>query len=395
MRLFRQQPPAYSPIRPGQIIGALAGAGEADASAQLCRMYGADQAVLCGSGTQALTVALLAAVRATGSGIVALPAFGCYDLASAAIGAGMRVRLYDVDPTTLGPDMDAVRRAVREGAGIIVIAPLYGVPVDWDQVSELARETGAFVIEDAAQGHGAAWRGRPLGGLGELSVISFGRGKGWTAGGGGSVLARGMVVDEALAAPTAAEAFQAAAGSMVQWALGRPAVYGIPASIPALGLGRTVYREPRKPRSLTRFGRRLLMATHQDSVREAEVRSEHGQAYCAVAREAHLHCYRPPAHSRAGYIRFPILTSDARAATSPAPVKALGIAASYPRPLTELSRLAAALAGSRPACPGARALATGLITLPTHSRLSKDDFHALHLFLLRGLGKYSPQPVTK
>ncbi len=108
---------------------------------------------------------------------MALPAFTCYDIASAAVGAGVRVALYDVDPDTLGPDPASLERVLAAGAGAVVAGPLYGVPLEWDALRALADRHGALLIEDAAQGHGASWRGRPLGSLGDLSVLSFGRGK--------------------------------------------------------------------------------------------------------------------------------------------------------------------------------------------------------------------------
>src|SRR5207302_331218 len=94
--------------------------------------YSADNGVLCGTGTQALQLAILMGMRGASKGeSVALPAFSCFDVASAALGADARITLYDVDPDTLSPDLDDLARAFSDGALIAVIAPLYGVPVDW------------------------------------------------------------------------------------------------------------------------------------------------------------------------------------------------------------------------------------------------------------------------
>ena len=68
---------------------------------------------------------------------VALPAFGCFDVASAAIGADVPVSLYDIDPDTLSPDPDSLSRAFSQGARVAVIAPLYGVPVDWESLEAM------------------------------------------------------------------------------------------------------------------------------------------------------------------------------------------------------------------------------------------------------------------
>src|SRR6059058_4042732 len=147
-------------------------------------LYRAQETVLLGSGTQALELAIRVATRvAAEQCAVALPAFSCYDVATAAVGARMRIALYDVDPGTLGPDLDSLAAALASGARIVVAAPLWGTPVDWGAVERCAAPFGAVVIEDAAQGHGAEWRGLPVGSFGALSVLSFGRGKGWTGAG--------------------------------------------------------------------------------------------------------------------------------------------------------------------------------------------------------------------
>jgi hypothetical protein len=97
----------YAPLSPGTLwkgAAALLRRGrhpEAALRGHLQVFYGADAVLLTDSGTTALSLAL----KVTCQGRDALlPAYGCYDLATAAMGAGVRVRLYDVASTTLGPD---------------------------------------------------------------------------------------------------------------------------------------------------------------------------------------------------------------------------------------------------------------------------------------------------
>src|SRR5688572_8610754 len=168
---MRFQLPAYSPVSPRAILSAYL-APAADSTSQLEQLlldrFDARAAVLCGSGTQALQLALAAAQRRLGpSASVALPAFTCYDVATAAIGGKHQVLLYDVDPASLSPDLASLRSALSLGARIVVAAPLYGIPVDWQAITRLADEFGALIIEDAAQGQGASYQGKPLGSLGQ------------------------------------------------------------------------------------------------------------------------------------------------------------------------------------------------------------------------------------
>src|SRR5207244_6487942 len=135
-----------------------------------------------------------------------------------------------------------------EGARVIVVAPLFGVPIDWDAIEQCLRGFGALAIEDAAQGHGALWRGAPVGSAGALSVLSFGRGKGWTGGRGGALLMRRFPLDGHLAtarSPGLSHELAALGSATAQSLLGRPALYRLPAAIPFLHLGETRYRAPR------------------------------------------------------------------------------------------------------------------------------------------------------
>src|SRR5204862_205553 len=150
---IRCQPPVYSPISwDAARRAAMQGLGWRDDPCprveRLVRaLYRAQETVLLGSGTQALELAIRVATRVAGEQCaVALPAFSCYDVATAAVGARMRIALYDVDPGTLGPDLDSLAAALASGARIVVAAPLWGTPVDWGAVERCAAPFGAVVI---------------------------------------------------------------------------------------------------------------------------------------------------------------------------------------------------------------------------------------------------------
>src|SRR5690606_29581560 len=189
----------------------------------------------------------------------------------------------------------------------VVLAPLYGIPIDWSAAAELAGRYGATVIEDAAQGHGAYWRGRPLGSLGTLAVLSFGRAKGWTGGRGGALLLRPD------ADPDLAAAFALRAGdrsgdavgptsdaavflvALAQCALARPAFYALPYALPGLHLGRTVYRDPEPPRPMPLAAAAILEATCDDAAAEAAARRRNAGRYLeALAPDVPATPHPPP-----------------------------------------------------------------------------------------------------
>jgi dTDP-4-amino-4,6-dideoxygalactose transaminase len=339
----------------------------------LRREYSASAVLLTGSGTQALQVAIENAVRRIGaaSHVVALPAFSCFDVASAAIGADVSAALYDLDPATLAPDLDSLERVLAAGARVAVIAPLYGMPVDWEALEALANRHGAMLIEDSAQGHGAAWRGRPLGTLGEISTLSFGRGKGWTGGGGGAVLVRRQASLDSTQVARCGVAREGTTivGLLAQWTLGRPAVYGIPHSIPALGLGETTYHPPVPPATMPRVAAAAVLQAMTPSRKEAEQRREDAAWFLErIPQTEDARFIRPLRDGTPGYLRLPLTVSGGiDGIAQPSRALKLGIAPSYPRTLVEL---APSLTGPEQRWPGAEQLARDLVTLPTHSRLT-------------------------
>src|SRR5207344_1715359 len=107
--------------------------------------YAASDVLLTDSGTSALRLALEGALRERPRSSVALPAYSCYDLATAVIGARARIQLYDVDPRTLSPDLQSLERTLEAGAGVVVVGHLWGVPVALDAVQQLCSRAGALL----------------------------------------------------------------------------------------------------------------------------------------------------------------------------------------------------------------------------------------------------------
>jgi len=361
-------------------------------------VYAADEAMLLGSGTQALQVAIRAAACLVGDDpVVALPAFTCFDVASAAVGAGARIALYDVEPATLSPDLDSLATTLAEGARIVVAAPLYGIPIDWNTLADCAAAFDAVTIEDAAQGHGACWRGGPLGSFGVISTLSFGRGKGWSGGKGGALLVRAgsgqrLPLRNGGAAQRLGEAGALAELGVLlrataQWALGHPARYRLPASIPWLRLGETRYHDPEPPTGMTRAAAALLAHTRALAAREALARQ--GNAEWVLDRlpaGPHMRTVCPLAGSVPGYLRLPLRASRGMAGFGDrARAVRLGVMSSYPSTLVALPQVRARLTRAARRLPGAEELVRELVTLPTHSLLTEGDRETL----LRLLADYA------
>ena len=374
---FWRQLPVYSPVTFGSILAGLGGAGGSGDPLPrlrdlLAREYGTSDLLLLDSGTSALRLAIEGSLAETSSDIVALPAYCCFDVATAAVGANARVALYDVTPETLGPDFDSLRRALESGARTVVVAHLYGIPVDLDASRELADGYGAVLIEDAAQGAGGSWHGRQLGSWGDLGILSFGRGKGRTGGGGGALLAnttRGASILAGLReVPSGGGGWSRIAKLTAQWAFGRPSLYGIPASLPFLGLGETTYKEPWEPTGMSAGPAAALLVNWEPSKREEEGRRQY--ASDSSVRNSGEDATgsspgRPPtlaAVESGGFLRLPRLTE---AAVARSERRDDGIMRGYPNVLVELAPVRERLLTEEP-LPGADTLVRRLQTGPSH-----------------------------
>jgi perosamine synthetase len=93
----------------------------------------------------------------------------------------------DVDPETMNIDPALLRKSITPRTKAILVVHLYGHPVDMDPVIDVAKEHGLYVIEDCAEAHGATYKGRKVGGLGDIGCFSFYANKVITTGEGGMI----------------------------------------------------------------------------------------------------------------------------------------------------------------------------------------------------------------
>jgi dTDP-3-amino-3,4,6-trideoxy-alpha-D-glucose transaminase len=124
------------------------------------------------SGTAALSLVLRAAGIGPGDEVI-VPAHTFIASALGAVHAGATPVLCDVDAATGLIDPEAARAAITPRTAAIVAVHLYGQVCDMDAISEIAKPHGLFVLEDAAQAHGALYKGRRAGSLGDAGAFSF------------------------------------------------------------------------------------------------------------------------------------------------------------------------------------------------------------------------------
>lgn len=330
--------------------------------------------MLTDSGTSALALALRLLVGKNGT--VALPGFGCVDITSAVRYAGIHARLYDIDPLTLSPDMDSVRSVLEQGVEAIVVAHYYGYPADVLGVHELAAQRGVPVIEDAAQAAGGTLQGARLGSLGDVSILSFGRGKGLFGGRGGALLIRTAARGDtgAIESLSSRRGLGDFAAAVIQWALGRPAIYAIPSSLPWLHLGEMVYHPAREPSNLSTVAATLTRWSLDNEANDRRSRSERADTFRRFTKDIEsIRPIRAIEGGESGYLRFAVLDRSGKRRAAPR----LGVMGSYPRTLRQQPQLQSQLLPNPLATTGADELCRSLFTLPTHFKVTPSDLQAL------------------
>jgi dTDP-4-amino-4,6-dideoxygalactose transaminase len=133
-------------------------------------------AIGVGSGTEALWLTLLALGIGPGDEVITVPNT-FIATAEAITYCGASPVFVDVDERTYTMDPAALEKSITSRTKAIIPVHLFGQPADMDPICEVAREHGLFLIEDACQAHGAEYKGRKVGGLGDAACFSFYPGK--------------------------------------------------------------------------------------------------------------------------------------------------------------------------------------------------------------------------
>ncbi len=153
----------------------------------------AHYAVACTNGTDAIYIAMQALGIGPGDQVIIPP----YTFIATGIGVLMANAIpvfADIDPTTYNLDPQAIRKAITPQTKAIIPVHIAGNPAHMDEIMAIAQEHNLWVMEDAAQAHGAEWRDERVGAIGHMGTFSFQSSKNLTSGEGGAIVTN----DEAL-----------------------------------------------------------------------------------------------------------------------------------------------------------------------------------------------------
>jgi perosamine synthetase len=154
---------------------------------QLAARFQVKYALAVSNATAGLVISMTALGIGQGDEVIA-PTFTFIASTNAIRLAGATPVLVDVDAKTFTIDLDAAERAITPRTKAILPVHIYGHPADMDRVMDLAKRRGLRVLEDAAQGMGVRFNGKPVGSFGDISVVSFFADKAITIGEGGLVM---------------------------------------------------------------------------------------------------------------------------------------------------------------------------------------------------------------
>jgi len=150
------------------------------------RFVKAKHAIAVNAGTSALHLAI------AGAGIkrddeVILPSFTFVATAEVVVMAGAKPVFVDIDPETHNISPRKIEKALTKKTKAIMPVDLYGLPADMQPIREIADKYGLIVSEDAAQAHGASYKGKPPGAFADVACWSFYASKNMTTGEGGMI----------------------------------------------------------------------------------------------------------------------------------------------------------------------------------------------------------------
>ena len=393
MNVQRHLPPTAAPLGILDLVrGALGLVGRSPGQyleEDIARYLGVSNAWLLSSGKAALTTILRALKKQSSRTTVVIPAYTCFSVPSAVLKAGLKVALCDVNPETLDYEINQLHGLVTSDTLAVVAPHLLGRPADISGIQAVAEAKGVIVIEDAAQALGGRDGTRLLGAQTHVGFFSLGRGKNVSAGSGGIIVTSNDTVGSAvrqiyrdLPQESSASATATFVSVLATTLMIHPRVYWLPAGLPFLRLGETVFYPDFQVQRLHSMKVALLASWKSRLERSNTIRTDIAQRWI---QELALPSVATGSGQRIPWLRLPLMTStpeDKQSVCRTTREQGLGISPLYPAPISDIPELRSQFV--RQHFPGARILAERLVTLPTHEYVGERDI-ARTVSVLRSL----------
>lgn len=156
-------------------------------NSKLEEMTDTKKALITTSGTAALEIAAILADIKAGDEVI-MPSYTFVSTANAFVLRGAKIVFVDIRPDTMNIDEKLIEQAITDKTKAIVPVHYAGVACEMDTICDIAKRHNLLVIEDAAQGVNAYYKGRALGSIGDFGCFSFHETKNYSSGEGGAIL---------------------------------------------------------------------------------------------------------------------------------------------------------------------------------------------------------------
>lgn len=363
---------------------------------------------LVSSGTAALCLSLKAIGLESTRRQVILPAYTCPSLLAAVVKACLEPIMCDLQPNTFQIDPDQLSSKLTEKTLGIIAVHLFGLPENIAEIKKRVQGKNITVIEDAAQAMGNSFaldmiskvnecaksdthNEIMLGSIGDIGVLSFGRGKPLGMLGGGAVLVNNTDLRENIKAmhdlagssAPLSSFFGYAAKLILYSVLFHPSFYWIPARTPGLRLGETHFS---LDVGLEKISRHVISMGNIIASRLIEIR--HTRLRVASLYRKSLEKFREefayiPEYAddddRVALLRFPIIFKKKEKrdrVLEELKKEGLGSTGMYPAPLHEIQGTSPYLS-DRESYPAAKSVSQRILTLPLHEYVSQGDIEKI------------------
>jgi len=384
--MFYQLPPAGNPVKLH---------ADVPAGSFLQDFFSPYTARYFASGTAALAAAIITAIRLKGATDpeVILPAYGCPDLVSAALFAGARPVLVDLEPERPWINLDQLAARINESTVAVVAVNLFGIRERLAQLQRLASDASVLLIEDSAQAFPASASAPSW--AADLVVISFGRGKPVSLLGGGGLLFKDAslerLLDSGLSVPDPGRgraSFRFRIKAALYNLLLSPRLYWMPQALPFLHLGETRFHPLAEIAAMDQLRVGLLAA----NIRQYQARGGLTRARISKMTSESLlddaDIIDLPrvcgASGQLDLLRYPLLLAVDKRDRVYACLKHRGLGPSkmYPSTLPHIPGLERCLAGAGE-FPAAEEFSRRILTLPVHGEVRVTDIDKMAKCLLR------------
>lgn len=307
---------------------------------------------------------------------VILPAYGCPDLISACIYAGVKPILVDLEPDSCWMSLAQIENRISDNTVAILAVRFLGIPERMEALRHLCAQHKLTLIEDSAQGFPLSkpdsyWRG-------DLNILSFGRGKPVNLLAGGAVLSNNAELAAQLPTPSSADNSAMASAkyhlkAALYNALINPVWYGLVSRLPGLNIGETIYKPLSDLRAMPEYVKSYLTANitaYRSARNVAEIyREKLMESQPAGILDLALRTDHNP---RELLLRYPLLLDNKQMRDSiDQGLISIGSSKMYQRPLVEIEGVPDSIKEASDKYPNARSFADRLLTLPTHQGVTE------------------------